>query len=325
MATGANIAGCEQRGITFYSPVPLRDPATNPALRDDPHASGGPSRLGALADACTQRLAEKLVGNSTRRPYLRRSARLLLVPAGTALALHEHDQRSAAAVAGVCDVATNADAKSCSACGVVRAMRHGQVQVAGNQPRTVRRAPGTARAAHGATGIANEVRAATPRGRTPLCDHQTPVRAASIPAARIESRRGRVALGRSRVQLAPHARSAEMPRRSESLTIVFSPSPNPFNLTVPRSPAPGAQAAGGGLGESRSRPAASGLNQQSVALRVSVGHRQNVPFFSASSILSRNTAKLSSETRVNTPHFSHSPRASANPAILPLTRLPRYL
>jgi transposase len=36
MATGANIAGCEERGITFYSPAPLPDPATNPALRDDP-------------------------------------------------------------------------------------------------------------------------------------------------------------------------------------------------------------------------------------------------------------------------------------------------
>lgn len=36
MATGANIAACEERGITFYSPVPLPDPAANPALRDDP-------------------------------------------------------------------------------------------------------------------------------------------------------------------------------------------------------------------------------------------------------------------------------------------------
>jgi transposase len=36
MATGANIAGCEERGIMFYSPVPLPDPTTNPALRDDP-------------------------------------------------------------------------------------------------------------------------------------------------------------------------------------------------------------------------------------------------------------------------------------------------
>lgn len=36
MATGANIAACEERGITFYSPVPLPDPAANPALRADP-------------------------------------------------------------------------------------------------------------------------------------------------------------------------------------------------------------------------------------------------------------------------------------------------
>lgn len=36
MATGANIAACEERGIAFYSPVPLPNPATNPALRDDP-------------------------------------------------------------------------------------------------------------------------------------------------------------------------------------------------------------------------------------------------------------------------------------------------
>jgi transposase len=36
MATGANIAACEEREIPFYSPVPLPDPAVNPALRADP-------------------------------------------------------------------------------------------------------------------------------------------------------------------------------------------------------------------------------------------------------------------------------------------------
>lgn len=38
MASGANIAGCEERGIAFYSPplCPLPDPAANPALRADP-------------------------------------------------------------------------------------------------------------------------------------------------------------------------------------------------------------------------------------------------------------------------------------------------
>ena len=36
MATGANIAACEEREVDFYSPVPLPDPAANPALRDDP-------------------------------------------------------------------------------------------------------------------------------------------------------------------------------------------------------------------------------------------------------------------------------------------------
>lgn len=36
MATGANIAACEEEQIEFYSPVPLADAATNPALRDDP-------------------------------------------------------------------------------------------------------------------------------------------------------------------------------------------------------------------------------------------------------------------------------------------------
>ena len=36
MATGANIAGCEARGILLYSPVPVPDPASNPALRADP-------------------------------------------------------------------------------------------------------------------------------------------------------------------------------------------------------------------------------------------------------------------------------------------------
>jgi transposase len=36
MATGANIAACEARGIDFYSPAPLPEAAANPALRDDP-------------------------------------------------------------------------------------------------------------------------------------------------------------------------------------------------------------------------------------------------------------------------------------------------
>jgi transposase len=36
MATGANLAAVEARGITLYSPCPLPDPAKNPALRDLP-------------------------------------------------------------------------------------------------------------------------------------------------------------------------------------------------------------------------------------------------------------------------------------------------
>jgi transposase len=34
--TAANLAGCEARGIVIYSPCDVPDPATNPALRDDP-------------------------------------------------------------------------------------------------------------------------------------------------------------------------------------------------------------------------------------------------------------------------------------------------
>ncbi len=34
--TAANLAGCEARGIEIYSPCEVPDPATNPALRDDP-------------------------------------------------------------------------------------------------------------------------------------------------------------------------------------------------------------------------------------------------------------------------------------------------
>lgn len=37
--TGANLAGCEERGITMYSPCEIYDPATNPALREDPTTS----------------------------------------------------------------------------------------------------------------------------------------------------------------------------------------------------------------------------------------------------------------------------------------------
>lgn len=36
MATGANLAAAEERGIALYSPCKIPDPATNPALRDDP-------------------------------------------------------------------------------------------------------------------------------------------------------------------------------------------------------------------------------------------------------------------------------------------------
>ena len=34
--TGANLAGCQERGITIYSPCEIPDPSVNPALRDDP-------------------------------------------------------------------------------------------------------------------------------------------------------------------------------------------------------------------------------------------------------------------------------------------------
>lgn len=34
--TAANLAACEERGIVIYSPCDVPDPATNPALRDDP-------------------------------------------------------------------------------------------------------------------------------------------------------------------------------------------------------------------------------------------------------------------------------------------------
>ena len=34
--TGENLAACEERGVTVYSPCDIPDPATNPALRDDP-------------------------------------------------------------------------------------------------------------------------------------------------------------------------------------------------------------------------------------------------------------------------------------------------
>ncbi len=36
MATGANLAALEQRGVTLYSPMATPDSATNPAVRDDP-------------------------------------------------------------------------------------------------------------------------------------------------------------------------------------------------------------------------------------------------------------------------------------------------
>jgi transposase len=36
MATGANIASCEEREIEFYAPLSLDDAAANPTLRDDP-------------------------------------------------------------------------------------------------------------------------------------------------------------------------------------------------------------------------------------------------------------------------------------------------
>jgi len=36
MATGANLAALEERGITLYSPIAIPDPTTNPAIRDDP-------------------------------------------------------------------------------------------------------------------------------------------------------------------------------------------------------------------------------------------------------------------------------------------------
>lgn len=36
MGTGANLAACQERGISLYSPCEVPDPATNPALRADP-------------------------------------------------------------------------------------------------------------------------------------------------------------------------------------------------------------------------------------------------------------------------------------------------
>lgn len=36
MATGANLAALDERGVTLYSPIAIPDPTTNPAVRDDP-------------------------------------------------------------------------------------------------------------------------------------------------------------------------------------------------------------------------------------------------------------------------------------------------
>jgi len=174
MATGANIAGCEERGITFYSPVPQPDPATNPALRDDPaqpvaqadweRLPTHPLKVGGKA--CRQLDKTAFIYDEARDCYW--------CPLGQPL--HYASTTSEARGRGRrVRRRYHADAKSCSACALCKRCVMGKCKSRENQPRTVRRARGTARAAHGPTGIANEVRAATPRGRTSLCDHQTPV------------------------------------------------------------------------------------------------------------------------------------------------------
>jgi transposase len=51
--TGANLAGCEARGIDLYSPCKIPDPAKNPALREEPHQP--------VAEADWQRLPTNVV------------------------------------------------------------------------------------------------------------------------------------------------------------------------------------------------------------------------------------------------------------------------
>jgi len=59
MATGENLAACDARGISLYSPLPGQSGAENPALRDDPTQPVSPNDRDRLPTKTVNRKGEK--------------------------------------------------------------------------------------------------------------------------------------------------------------------------------------------------------------------------------------------------------------------------
>lgn len=218
LATGANLEVLEGRGVTLYSPVPVCDASTNPAIRDDPTQPAPAEQWERLPTIVVKpRGGEK-------RPQLDKSTFVFdterncyWCPQGQSLT-HRRTTTEPGRGAQIVRARYLAEATVCAACPLRERCLQPLRQAAANQPRSVRSASRAAGQTHGDARSKGQVRAAPPSWRASVRRHQAPVRRAALSAARAGAGPHRMALAGHGVQ--PHAPDLvdPQPRRTSART-----------------------------------------------------------------------------------------------------------